>query len=205
MVFHAATSAGLRPELERPGLLLPERPLSGAFFEDGSRPSEDGESSLRRPADVYIPRWRQGPAAAWDFAVTSGLRDDIVASSARDAEAPLVRFEDHKCSYKDTKQQCSEQGFSFTPLVVEATGGRWGPQARKVWSELAKATALASGELMTENLCGVHLQQRLGLALQKENARALLRRFSPITAHIEESSLAGVLAEDACTRGDMEM
>ena len=82
MVFHAATSAGLRPELERPGLLLPERPLAGAFYEDGSRPSEEGERSLRRPADVYIPRWRQGPAAAWDFAVTSGLRDDVVASSA---------------------------------------------------------------------------------------------------------------------------
>ena len=58
---------------------------------------------------------------------------------------------------------------------------------------------------MTENLCGVHLQQRLGLALQKENARALLRRFSQDPAYNEESSLAGILAEDVCNRGDMEI
>ena len=48
------------------------------------------------------------------------------------------------------------------------------------------------------------MQQRLGLALQKENARALLRRFSQFPAYNEESSLAGILAEDVCTRVDME-
>jgi hypothetical protein len=204
-VYHAAASAGLNPELERPGLLLPERPLVGAFYEDGTRPSDQDESNQRRPADVYIPRWRGGPASAWDFAVTSGLRDDIVALSARDPEAAVVRYEDYKCSYKDTKQQCVDQGFTFTPVILEATGGKWGPQARKIWSELAKATALASGELTTGSTCGVQLQQRLGMALQKENARALLRRFSHGVACNGEASLAGVLAEDACTHGDVEM
>ena len=147
---------------------------------------------------MYIPRWRGGPAAAWDFAVTSGLRDEIIATSARDPEAPLVRYEDFKCSHRDTKRQCNDQGFSFTPLIVEATGGRWGPQARKVWSELAKATALASGELSTENLCGFQLQQRLSMALQKEVARSLLRRFSHGSHVLGDCSLAGILAEDAC-------
>ena len=52
-VYFFCNSAGLNPELERPGLLQP-RPLGGAFQENGSNrdPNED-----RRPADVYIPRW----------------------------------------------------------------------------------------------------------------------------------------------------
>jgi hypothetical protein len=178
--------------------------VANAFYEDGTRPSEHSETNLRRPADVYIPRWRGGPAAAWDFAVTSGLRDDIIAASTRDPEAPLVRYEDYKCSHLDTKRQCNDQGFSFTPLIVEATGGRWGPQARKVWSELAKATALASGELLTENLSGLQLQQRLSMALQKEIARSLLRRFAHGAQSLGDSSLAGVLAEDAHAESDID-
>ena len=49
----------------------------GSTYENGRSVGEqDSEASARRPADVYIPRWRLGPPAAWDFAVTSGLRMD---------------------------------------------------------------------------------------------------------------------------------
>ena len=65
-VFFCCTSAGLQPELERPGLLQP-RPLIGSRLEDGGRPDDSG---LRRPADVYVPRWRNGIPAAFDFAVS---------------------------------------------------------------------------------------------------------------------------------------
>ena len=74
-VFYFCAGAGLNPELERPGLLQP-RPLLGALAEDGSR----GDPHSRRPADVYLPRWRQGVPAALDFAVTSGLRDSVTSS-----------------------------------------------------------------------------------------------------------------------------
>ena len=66
---------------------------------------------------------------------------------------------------------------SFIPMVVEAVGGGWGKMARCVWSELAKNSALAIGELETERTCGTMLQQRLAMVLQRENARACLRRF----------------------------
>ena len=79
-VYHICHSAGLHPELEKPGL-LEGRPLIGASAESGS--SED-QSANRRPADVYIPRWRRGAPAALDFAVTSGLRGDILARSPVD-------------------------------------------------------------------------------------------------------------------------
>ena len=68
-VFHFCNSSGLNPELERPGLLQPS-PTAGAMHENGS---QRNSNSSRRPADVYIPKWRRGTPAALDFAVTSGL------------------------------------------------------------------------------------------------------------------------------------
>ena len=108
--------------------------------------------------------------------MTSGLRDDVLLQSAADRDAPVLKYEDFKCTYKDTKQLCSDEGVAFVPMVLEATGGHWGKQARAVWTELAKASALASGELAS--FSAVHLQQKLGFVLHKENARAILRRLA---------------------------
>jgi hypothetical protein len=177
MVFHAAEAANLRPELERPGL-LPHRPLLGSSYECGTKFSEqDNSPGAQRPADVYIPRWRLGPPAAWDFAVTSGLRLDLLTEAATNPSGVTCRYEDAKCSHKDTQVLCEAQGMSFIPMVVEAVGGGWGKAARCVWSELAKTSALATGELETASTCATMLQQRLSMTLHRENARACLRRF----------------------------
>ena len=177
MAYHAASAAGLNPELEKPGL-LPQRPMFGSLYEHGGSAQEgDSNSSARRPADVYIPRWKGGPPAAWDFAVTSGLRTETMADSARDPEVALNRYEDLKCSFQETKSRCQDQGITFLPLVMEADGGGWSRTARSVWSELAKISALATGELETASSSGIMLQQRLSMVLHRENARACLRRF----------------------------
>ena len=177
MAYHAASAAGLNPELERPGL-LPQRPLFGSLYENGGSMQEgDSSPSARRPADVYIPRWRGGPPAAWDFAVTSGLRAEALSDSLSDPEKTLTKYEDLKCSYQETRTRCLEQGFSFYPMIVEAAGGSWSRTARSVWTELAKSSALANGELESPSSCGVLLQQRLSMVLHRENARACLRRF----------------------------
>ena len=177
MVFHSAAAANLNPELEKPGL-LPQRPSYGSLYENGSAVVEaDSNSGSRRPADVYVPRWRAGPPAAWDFAVTSGLRLESVAESLTDPDSVLTKYEDFKCSHQDTKNQCLDQGLTFIPLVMEATGGGWGKVARGVWSELAKTSALASGELETNTSCAISLLQRLSMTLRRENARSCLKRF----------------------------
>ena len=177
MVFHAAEAANLQPELERPGL-LPLRPLVGASCEDGTRHTEAAFAmGSRRPADVYIPRWRSGPPAAWDFAVTSGLRVDLQSDAIASPDAVTRRYEDFKSSHLDTRADCEAQGFAFIPMVVEAVGGCWGEAARKIWSELAEKSVLATGELETKSSCTAMLMQRLSLTLHRENARACLRRF----------------------------
>ena len=91
--------------------------------------------------------------------------------------AAVTRYEDLKCSHLQTGALCREQGLTFIPMVMEAVGGGWGKSARCFWSELAKASALASGELATQDSCAVFLLQRLSMILHRENARACLRRF----------------------------
>ena len=126
--------------------------------------------------EVFIPRWRSGPPAAWDFAVTSGLRDDVLLSSVMDNQAVLTVYEDFKESFKSTSAQCQQSGLSFIPMIVEASGGGWGKQARSVWSELAKTHSLAMGELTSDSESATQTLQRLSIILHRENARAILRR-----------------------------
>ena len=63
-------------------------------------------------------------------------------------------------------------------MVVEAVGGGWGAVAQSVWSELAKSSALASGEFTSESTVAIKLLQRLSMILHQGNARASLRRYA---------------------------
>ena len=167
-VFHYAKSAGLNAELEKPGLLQP-RPALGGLAEDGVRPSNP---EARRPADVFLPRWRRGTLLALDFAVTSGLRD--IQACIRDPTAATTSFEDHKRNHLNTERMCIEDGHSFCPMVMETVGGSWGPAAVKIFSELAKAKSMLTGESV-DLLLG-QLYQSLGTILRRENARSIIKR-----------------------------
>jgi len=109
-----------------------------------------------------------------DFAASSGLRADLLAESANDPSAAVVGYEGFKEGYLDTKTACAADGITFIPMVVDACGGGWGPQACAIWKELAKTTALATGELAS--LVSMRLAQSLSIVLRRENARAVLRR-----------------------------
>ena len=169
-VYHFCHSAGLHPELEKPDLLQ-ARPLIGAFTENGANRDQ---SSNRRPADVYIPRWRRGAPAALDFAVTSGLRGNILARSSVDGSAAPTEYENFKRTHLETESKCREEGLTFIPMICEADGGGWGPAAHKVWSVLAKEKALIAGE--KDSTIVSRLLQSLGLILHRENVRSILRR-----------------------------
>ena len=114
--------------------------------------------------------------------------------------AACAQYEDYKKEYNDAANQCHRQGLVFIPMVVEAVGGGWGREARRVWSELVKSSALAAGELASESACGVSLLQRLSLVLQRENARAVLRRFGHGASPPSRSTLtiSATIAESVC-------
>ena len=186
--FFQSSTAALSPELEKPGLLQP-RPLQGTLPEDGVKRDNP---AARRPADVYIPRWRQGAPVALDFAVTSGLRASALRATLQDAGSATVSYEDFKNNYLDTRSSCIQEGIHFKPMVMEAVGGGWGPTATKVFYDLAKAKATLTGE--TTNTVLNHIYQNLGIQLHRENARAILRRCAPVSVDTSFLTAAATLS-----------
>jgi hypothetical protein len=173
--FFAA--AGLRPELEKPGLLRTRPCIAGADEAVSSKGGPQGADG-RRPADVFIPHWRLGQPAAFDFAVSSGLRVGFLDESAKDGSSSGTAYAEAKRLHLDTARVCAEEGLSFIPLVCEAHGGSWGCEARVVWKEAAKSAALLSGESAALKL--EHLMQSLSVTLHRANARAILGRAAAL-------------------------
>ncbi len=171
--FRAAVRAGLCPEREKPGLLHP-RPMVGARHEDGVALDGASNAAARRPADVFLPRWLSGGPAALDFAITSGLRGDVLARTADDGSSATTAYEHVKRTYLDTASHCREEGLEFVPMVADALGG-WGPSAQKAWHTLARSLAQTTGEPLSTAL--EQLYQQLSIVVHREGARAILRRL----------------------------
>ena len=163
-----AQAGGLNPVVKKAGL-LPPRLDSGGAPEDGVQ-----VGGGRRPADVWVGSWGAHGPAAFDLAVTSGLRQGAGAglpqqqqgiTGARAAED----YEARKRAHLQTAATCADEGLQFIPLVAEAASGGWAPVAMQTWRQLAHCVAARSGEQPTVKL------EKL-LSLQRENARAVLRR-----------------------------
>ena len=164
-----AKAAGLQPEIEKANLLPPRPELQGGV-EDGS-----AVSGGRRPADVWVPHWNLHGPAAFDLAVTSGLRQGHLAASVADGARATQDYEVRKCHYQDTLQTCTSEGLQFFALVVEACARGWGPTAVRTWRLLADALSARSSEGRAAE--SQRLFQSFGIVLPRENARAVLRRL----------------------------
>ena len=168
VVFEEAAGGGLRPEREKAGL-LPERPVTAGLRADSAT-----NTGGRRPADVWLHRGATGGEEALDFAVTSAMRGDLFRHAAEDPGRVFVEYNRHKREYKNTANACKEAGFGFTPMVMEAHGGGWSPTARGVLAWLARQVAAAA--LEEPAAVSLRIAQRTSCILQRENARAILRR-----------------------------
>ena len=100
--------AGLQPEKEKGGLLLPQHP-------------DDSSSIRRRPADLYVPSYLGSPTA-FDLAVTAPSRQATLGEAARTSLAAASAYADTKAAHLETAAACRGQGVEFSPLVAEATG-----------------------------------------------------------------------------------
>ena len=121
--------AGMQPEREKPGLLLPQR-------------SEEGGLARRRPADIFVPSYLGSPVA-FD-AVTGPQRQETLGEAARKSLAAAMSYADVKRSHLDTAQTCQAQGIRFLPLVAESTGA-WEPEGAKVLQHISGAVAVREG------------------------------------------------------------
>lgn len=177
-VFRFLLRFGFRPELEKPGLLLPMGP-------------DSVDQAARRPADVYLPCWTSGRPAALDFAVTAPQRQATLAQAAQTPLAAATDYVDKKRTHLNTASLCEARGVTFLPMVVESTGA-WAPSSAKVLYELSCAAAARSGRDVKE----VHKELLEGCAVcvRRCKAQAVLKRC------VQEEDLAAFSAREAADR-----
>ena len=186
IVYEEAIGAGVAAEREKAGL-LPARPVEdGVGFTD----------CHRRPADAWLPRSPGTTNEALDFACTSGMRADFMDRSAADGGCVFAAYEHHKRSYKDTEKECSQVGIKFIPMIIESHGGGWSPLARAILDRLARRQSAAWSE--HQEPASLRIAQRIACTLQRENARAVLRRLTaPLPPHAGSGGW-GAMEADGC-------
>ena len=160
-----ADRAGLQAEVEKPGLLLPQRP-------------DEARLAQRRPADLFLPSLSGGPAAL-DLAVTAPQRQESLAQAGQQALSAASQYAVVKAAHLNTSQVCAAQGVRFVPLVVESTGA-WEPNASKTLQLFSRAAAARTGA--DAGLLHANLLQELSVLLRSHHARAALRRRAEASA-----------------------
>ena len=103
------------------------------------------------------------------------MKSTDIHRSAIDHTATVVEYEATKRDYLSTAAQCEERGLQFLPIVIEAHGGSWGPTAKEAFKALCKEHANSIG-VTTSTACS-DFAQRMSITLERENARAILRRL----------------------------
>ena len=101
-----AERAGLQPEREKPGLLLPQRP-------------EKTSLGRRRPADIFVPSLAGLPTAL-DIAVTAPQRSESLREASCKSGAAADAYTEVKAGHLQTGQNCERQGVRFQPLSWKA-------------------------------------------------------------------------------------
>ena len=165
IIYKWTKRAGLRPEREKAGLLLPLRP-------------EDRGLERRRPADVFVPSLAGVPTAL-DLAVTATQRPESLREASQHAGAAAASYDQVKADHLHTAQICRDQGVHFQPMVAESSG-TWSASASRVLRLLAQATA--SREEADAAASHAELLQELCVAARRFRARAALRRRAELAA-----------------------
>ena len=124
-----------------------------------------------------------------DFAVSSGLQSGALTKVIDSPETIFGDYESQKRCHLETEKICTAAGFRFTPLILESHGGGMSQLTRGFVNWLGKAVAASRGtETSAESL---RIAQRISSTLQRESARAILRRLVPA----EEEPLPTAWAE----------
>ena len=165
IICHWADRAGLQPEKEKAGLLLPQRP-------------EEQRSAGRRPADLFVPSYLGSPTA-FDLAFTAPLRQETLGAAARQALAATSAYAGTKMAHLQTAEMCRSHGVQFTPLVAETTAA-WEPHSAAFLKRVARAVAAREGA--SAALLEAQLLQELCITARSFHARTVLHRRAELSA-----------------------
>jgi hypothetical protein len=120
-IFNMASSTSYSPKKEMPNLI---------------------PGTQSRPADIFVPVWRDGRLTAFDVSVVSPVQVTLLDNAAIHQGTALNSHKTTKWRTHDNA--CRTQGISFVPLVVDVFGG-WDHDAVVVLREMASCYSHRTG------------------------------------------------------------
>jgi hypothetical protein len=141
--------------------------------------------SAKKPADVYIPDWRNGTGIALDISVVvpTRINRSVNSSSAENSKSDRLELSvDDSYAAKITKHReiCRKAGISFEPLTFDA-GGFIHENSKAVLFEIARRKAVRFG--WNENFVRSCFLTKISIAIQKGNARAIRKHLTALQSH----------------------
>jgi len=125
------------------------------------------KSDRRRPDDTTLDPWHSGRYLAWDFTCPDPLAPSHLSQSSLAAVSAAEGAETRKqAKYAEL---VASGDYIFSPIAIE-TQGAWGPAALVICAEIGGRTAALTGDPRSF----AYLRQRLGIAVQKGNAAAVV-------------------------------
>jgi hypothetical protein len=146
VILRAIRSTETHAELEPPRLLRG----------DGKRP--DGAS---------LDPWHSGRYLVWDFTCPDSLAPSHLNLSSQAAGSVAEQAEDRKRT--KYAELVASGDYIFAPVAIE-TLGVWGPSALEICADIGGRIAARTGDMRSY----AFLRQRLGIAVQRGNAAAVL-------------------------------
>lgn len=176
-VFSWCQRAGLRPELEKSGL------LHGISLPEGRR----------RPADVLVcrtthllqelpgePAPQEASKVALDFAVVNALGQGHHRETLSAPLTAAIAYGKRKRGHERTQIRCAEAGIAFEPVVVEMQGGVE-PRAAAILHRIAEAVAEAEG--LDQGSCKRTMLEQLALIVSRRTSKMIRRRVAKASAY----------------------
>jgi hypothetical protein len=155
VIVRAIRSVDVHAELEPPRLL---------------------RDDLKRPDGATLDPWNRGKYLVWDFTCPDTLAPSHLNRSSAAAGSAAVMAEGRK---RAKYSQLANSGLhTFVPIAIE-TLGAWGPAAQEICAEIGGRIGRSTGDVRSSSF----LRQRLGIAVQRGNAAAVLGThyaFSPL-------------------------
>jgi hypothetical protein len=179
IIFEEAESASLKPGLEIPNLIA---------------------ENQTRPADVFIPNWHNGQAAALDVCIVAPARS-TPNSPAKDFNAHID--DSYIAKLNSHENDCRSVGVLFFPIVF-STGGAIHPKSMPIIERIAELKAGRLG--LSAKVEKKHILHRIGVGIQKGNAYCIHSHMASalhIAARRKNSSPAH-LAPEAIIQDDAE-
>ena len=110
-VYGLCEAAKLRPELEKQYII---------------------PNSNIRPADIYVPNLQCGQQTALDFAITSGLKNDVVVHSTKNNKFATEEYSNLKWNLNNIGKLCQNNDIKYIPMIVEASTGSWNIEGENI-------------------------------------------------------------------------